>query len=50
MMINKAGAKLLSDLIIFSIVSSQITLDFHESIRIVPLGYLMYFLTDINTK
>ena len=46
MVINKI-AKLLS---IFSIFSSEIPLDFHESIRVVPLKYLMYFLAVINTK
>ena len=27
-----------------------IPLDFHETIRVVPLKYLMYFLVGINTK
>ena len=46
---TKVGLKLLSDFIIFSIFSSDNPLDFHESIRVVPLKYLMYFLTGINT-
>ena len=37
----KIGAKLLSDLVIFSILSSEILLDLHESILVVPLKYLM---------
>ena len=41
---TKVGAKLLS------IFSSEISLDFGESIRVVLLKNLMYFLTDINTK
>ena len=44
------GAKLLSDLVIFYILSSDISLDFQESIRVMPLKYLMYFLAGINTK
>ena len=32
---TEVGAKLLSDLVIFSIFSSEIPLDFHESIRVV---------------
>ena len=50
---TKIGAKLLSDLVtfsIFSIFSSDIPLDFYESILVVPLKYLMYFLAGINTK
>ena len=34
---------------IFSIFS-DIPLDFHESIRTVPLKYVIYFLDGINTK
>ena len=49
-MISKNGAKLLSDLVIFSIFSSDIPLDFLEPIKIVPLKYLMNFLAGINTK
>ena len=44
------GAKLLSDLVIFSIFSSDIPLDFDESIQVMPLKYLMYFLAGLNTK
>ena len=40
----------MSDLVIFSIFSSDIPLDFHESVRLVPLKYLMYFLAGINAK
>ena len=47
---TKVGAKLLTDLGIFSIFSSGIRLYFHKSIRVVPLKYLMYFLAGINTK
>ena len=42
---TKVGAKLLSDLVIFSIFSTDIPLDFYESIWVVPLKYLMCFLT-----
>ena len=45
----KKGAKLRSDLVIFSIFSFDIPLDIHESIRVVPLKYLL-FLAGINTK
>ena len=45
----KVAAKLLSDLVIFSILSSEIPLDFHELIQVMPLKYLMYFLAGINT-
>ena len=34
----KVGAKLFSDLVIFSIFSSDIPLDFHELIRIVEIS------------
>ena len=47
---TKVGAKLLSDLVIFSICFCDIALDFHESVWVVPLKYLMYFLAAINTK
>ena len=40
----------MSDLVIFSIFSSDIPLDFHESMRLVPPKYLMYFLAGINAK
>ena len=41
---TKVGAKLLSDLLIFSILSSYIPLDFHEWILVVVWEYLMYFI------
>ena len=47
---TKVCAKLPSDLVIFSIFSSEIPLDSQEPIRVVLLKYLMYFLADINTK
>ena len=40
---TKVGAKLLSDLVIFSRFSFYIPLDFHELIEQVPLEYLMFF-------
>ena len=46
----KFGAKLLSDLVIFSTYSSDIPLEFYESTQVVPLKYVMYFLAGINTK
>ena len=46
----KFDPKLLSDLVMILILSSYIPLDFHESIPVVPLKYLMYFLAGINTK
>ena len=42
MMINKVGAKLLSDLVIFSMFSSDILLDFQVLIRVVPLKVFFY--------
>ena len=50
MMIKNVVAKMLSDLVIFSILSSDIPLDFHNSIQVVPAKYLMHFLLGINTK
>ena len=47
---TKVDAKLPSDLLIFSILSLDIPLDFHDSIRVVPLKHLMYSLAGINTK
>ena len=47
---RKVGAELLCDLVIFSILSSGIPLDFHNSILVVPVKYLMYFLAGVNTK
>ena len=46
-MINKSWCKLLSESVIFSRFSSDISLDFHESIRVVPLKDLIYFLAGI---
>ena len=46
----KVVTKLLSDLVIFSILSSEIPLNFHKPIWIVALKYLMYFLAGINNK
>ena len=36
---TKVGAKLLSDLVIFSIFSCETPLDFHEATLVVPLKY-----------
>ena len=47
---TKVGAKLLSDLVMFSIVASDIPFDFYHSTWVVPLKYLMYFLVGVNTK
>ena len=44
----KIGEKLLSDLVIFSIFFSKILLVFYNSIRVVPLNYLIYFLAGIK--
>ena len=41
---------LLSDLAIFSVFPSDIPSYFHDSIRVVSLKYLMYFLAGINIK
>ena len=41
---------MLFDLVIFSIRSSDIPLDLDDSIRVVPVKYLIYFLAGINTK
>ena len=40
---TKVWAKLLSDLVIFLIISSDTPLDFHDSMQVVPLKHLMYF-------
>ena len=45
----KVGAKLY-DLVIFLILSSEIRLDFHDSMRVVLLKLLMFFLAGINNK
>ena len=47
---TKVGARLLSDLVIVSILSSDILLGFQDSIQVVSLKYLMYFLPSINSK
>ena len=47
---TKVGAELLSDLVIVSILSYDILLDFQESIQVVPPKHLMYFLAGIKTK
>ena len=46
----KFGARLLSDLVILSILFFDIPLDFQESIRVVAPKCLIYFLAGINTK
>ena len=40
---TKYGEKLLSGLVIFSILSYEIPLDFHHSIQVEQLRYLKYF-------
>ena len=40
---TKAGETLLCDLVIFSIFSSDIPLDFYKSNGVVPLKYLTFF-------
>ena len=47
---TKVGTKLLSDLVTFSMFSSENPLDFYNSIQAVLLKYLMHFLAVINTK
>ena len=47
---TKVGAKMPSELVIFSIFSSDIPLDFQVSVPVVPLKYLMCFLASVNTK
>ena len=47
---TKVGVKLLFDFVIFSISSSDIQLDFHGSIQVVPLKYLIYFIARVSTK
>ena len=41
--LKKVSAKLLSDLVIFSMFSCDIPLDFHQSIRVVPLNISCIF-------
>ena len=48
--LTEVGVKLLSDLVIFSTLSSDNALDFQKLIRVVLRKYLMYFLVGINTK
>ena len=40
---RKASAKLLPHLVILPILSANIPLDFHDSVWVVPLKYLMCF-------
>ena len=47
---TKVGGKLLPDLVIFSILSSDIPFHFHEKNCVVPWKYLTYVLVRINTK
>ena len=47
---TKVGAKLLSALVLFSIVSCDIPSDFRDSTRVVLVKFLMYFLVGIRTK
>ena len=47
---TKVGEKFLPDLVIFSILSSDILLELHEWILGVAWKYVMYFLVGINTK
>ena len=47
---EKFSAKLFFDLVIFLINPSDIPLDFNDSVLVVPLKYLMYFLAGINAK
>ena len=48
--LTKVGTKLLSDVVTFSILSSDIPLDFHEWFIVVAWKYVMYFLAGINNK
>ena len=47
---TRFGAKLFSYLVIFSLFSSEIPLDFHKSILLVSLKYLKYFLAGTKTN
>ena len=47
---TKVSTKLLFDLVIFSIFSSEIPFDFNDSVRVVPLKYLMCFLAGTYTN
>ena len=46
----KVGVKVLYDLAICSIFFTEIPLNFHDSIQVVPLKYSMYFLAGTNAK
>ena len=46
---TKVGAKFLSDIVIFSRLSSDIPLDFHDSIPVVLVKHLMCFKAGIST-
>ena len=48
-LLTNIGVKRFSDLVIFSVFSSDISIDFHESIQVQPLKFLIYFLAGINT-
>ena len=50
MMINKGWCKIVVWFSYISIFSSDIPFNFHDSIWVVPVKYLMYFLAGINTK
>ena len=50
MIINKSCCKIAVSFIYISILSSDIPLDFYDSIQAVPVKYLMYFVAGINTK
>ena len=41
---TKVCVKLLSDLVVFSVFSYDIPLDFHQLIPVVPLKYLIFYL------
>ena len=47
---NTWWAKLLSDLVIFSVFYVELPLDFHESVQVETLKYLMYFLAGVSSK
>ena len=47
---RKVDAKLLPDLVILSILYSNIPLDFQDSIQVVALKYLIYIPVGIFTK
>ena len=47
---NQKKLDWLSDLVMFSRLFSDISLHLHDSIRVVLVKYLMYFIAGINTK